>query len=282
MTWFRRKTDPRLFVELLFQASSMYANHPSTHLELGDYGEVSKKTGEFIRSGNILQEYPELQGRLGEGKETPEEGKHLFACRSEGTARGIDVNAQIPDIFECSVKFGWEIEKDRHAVLVMIDPVLKEFRYEGRLRPFILSHPEFIDKAFVTKVYRCSTFARLLTNGRRGQIYVGFSAGVPLPVPVLVEVGAGIEQAWKVYSQIGDWSTGKYKPGEIQYAPLAKLRQVRPEVPTDGWRGPMPPPITDPDTQGMMDYFPPWGELNEKGRDVDDEEEVEDEEDEGP
>jgi hypothetical protein len=183
-------------------------------------------------------------------------------------------NRQIPSIVDCAVKLGWEIQKDRHAVLVMIDPVLQEFEFEGRLRPFILSKPEFIDKAIVTKVYRCATFARLLTNGHIGQVYVGFRAGAPLPTPVPVEASAGIENLWKVYSQVGDWSTGKYDPAQYQYSPLVKLRQVRPEIPTDGWRGPLPPPITDPDREGMMDYFPPWGELNDKGRDVDDVEEV--------
>jgi hypothetical protein len=71
MSWFRRKTDPRLFVELLFQASAFYANPPSSQLELGDYGDVNRKTGEFIKLGNLLQEYPELKERLGEAKQTP-------------------------------------------------------------------------------------------------------------------------------------------------------------------------------------------------------------------
>jgi hypothetical protein len=93
MSWFKRKTEPRLFVELLFQASAMYANPPSSRLELGDYGEVSRKTGEFIKAGNILQEYPELQSRLGEGKQTPEAHRHLVAHRKEGTSRGIDINS---------------------------------------------------------------------------------------------------------------------------------------------------------------------------------------------
>lgn len=96
MSWlFERKTDPRLFVELIFHASAMYANPPSSRLELGDYGEMNKKTGEFIKSGNILQEYPELQSRLGEGIQTPEEHKHLYAARREGTARGIDVDVYV-------------------------------------------------------------------------------------------------------------------------------------------------------------------------------------------
>jgi hypothetical protein len=55
------------------------------------YGDVSKKTGEFIKTGNIIQEYPELKDMLGEGTPSPEDRKYLFASRSEGTARSFDV-----------------------------------------------------------------------------------------------------------------------------------------------------------------------------------------------
>jgi hypothetical protein len=93
MPFFRRKTDPRLYVELLFHASSFFANPPSSRLELGDYGVVSEKTGEFVRSGNILQVYPGLVGSLGEGDLIPEAYKYFYAARREGTAQGIDVDA---------------------------------------------------------------------------------------------------------------------------------------------------------------------------------------------
>jgi hypothetical protein len=93
MLWFQRKTDSRLYVELLFQLSSLYANPPSSQLELGDYGELNKKTGEFIKLGNVLQEYPELKEKLGRGKQIPEARREFFAARSKGTAWSIDVTA---------------------------------------------------------------------------------------------------------------------------------------------------------------------------------------------
>jgi hypothetical protein len=127
-----------------------------------------------------------------------------------------------------------------------------------------------VGNAIVTKIYRCTTFARLLTNGHPDQICVGFSATAPLSVPVPAQLGAGLENVWKVYSQVG-WSPGNYDPAVYQYSPLAKLRQARPENMSSGWRGPPPTPITDPDRQGMMAYYPLWGEINEKGRDIDDE-----------
>jgi hypothetical protein len=91
--WFQRKSDPRLFVELLFKVSAFYANPPSSQLELGDYGDVNKKTGEFIKLGNVLEEYPELRLKLGEARQTPEARKHYFAARSDGNAVAVDVSA---------------------------------------------------------------------------------------------------------------------------------------------------------------------------------------------
>jgi hypothetical protein len=91
--------------------------------------------------------------------------------------------------------------------------------------------------------------------------------------PFLFKSTRGSEDVWKVYSQVGKWSTGNYDPAVYQYSPLAKLR---PENVSSGWPGPPPTPITDPDRQGMMDYYLP---INEKGRDIDDENEtVQDEE----
>jgi hypothetical protein len=167
------------------------------------------------------------------------------------------------------LKLGWEIKKDRHAILAMIDPTLHEFEYEGRLRPFIIARPDLKDKVFVTKVYRCSTFALLLTNGKAGRTYVGFKVGGPVPVAPPVNVGAGLEGTWKVHSQSGTWSTGTYDHNKYPYTPLATLRQAIPTVPAEGWREALPLPFTDPDREGMVTYYPPWGELDEEGIDLD-------------
>jgi hypothetical protein len=148
----------------------------------------------------------------------------------------------------------------------MIDPILHEFNFEGRLCTFIKEHrSDLREKAFVTKVYKCSTYALLLTDGQAGQIWVGFKASVPLPAGVPAKVGAGTEHTWKVQNQLGSWTTGKYTPGQHLYVPLATLRQVIPEIPAVGWRDALPPPLSDLDKEGMVDFYPPWGALNEDG-----------------
>ena len=60
----------------------MYANYnPTTLLELGDYGEIAKD-GDFIRSGNILQENPSLRDAVESGREPTGSDKYFFASRS--------------------------------------------------------------------------------------------------------------------------------------------------------------------------------------------------------
>lgn len=76
------KSDRRLYVDMIFRKTKMYANYtPSSSLELGDYGDVSKE-GEFIRSGNVFLEFPDLRDKLGQGREEFGNNKHFFVSRS--------------------------------------------------------------------------------------------------------------------------------------------------------------------------------------------------------
>lgn len=75
-------SDRRLYVDMLFRKTKMYANYtPSSPLHLGDYGDVTKD-GDFIRSGNIFQEFPDLRDKLGQGSEEYGSNKHFFATRT--------------------------------------------------------------------------------------------------------------------------------------------------------------------------------------------------------
>jgi hypothetical protein len=192
-------------------------------------------------------------------------------------------DSEIPALAECSLKLAWDIKKDRHAAIVMIDANHHEIEFEGILHRFIQDKPAVADKAFVTKVYRCSAFARLLTDyGQTGQVYVGFngntnttpsSSTTPTPTPTPTpsgsasDVGSGVNRQWLTSSQPGTWTTGRYSDGPPHYTPLATLRQITPKDPTIGYRDAMPPVITD--KREMEDYIPPWGELDEQGDEVD-------------
>jgi hypothetical protein len=179
---------------------------------------------------------------------------------------------EISDLAECSLKLGWDIKKDRHAVLVMIDANHHEIEFEGRLHKFLQNKSELADKAVVTKVYRCSAYAQIVTEcGRSGRIYVGLKANsnsVPSgTTPTMMSSGsAEVHHMWKTFSQTGNWCTGNYHPSP-PYTPLATLRQIRPKEPTSGFRDLIPPAISD--DEEMDNYIPSWGELDEEGNEID-------------
>lgn len=97
MDFLRGPLDSRLYVDLIYQATSGYASfNPSCGQELGDYGHINKATGEFVAKGNLLEEYPEIKRKLGQPRETPEANKVLFRSRSHGphaVARDLAIDA---------------------------------------------------------------------------------------------------------------------------------------------------------------------------------------------
>jgi hypothetical protein len=258
----------RLYIDLLFRKTNMYANYnPATLLELGDYGDITKG-GEFIRSGNILQDDPSLRDAVEVGKEPTGSDKHFFTSRSPRNNTFSVITTDIPTLAECSPKLGWDIKKDRHAALIMIDANRHEIKFEGRLHRYIQNLPELADKAVVTKVYRCSAYAQLITNeGQSGQVYAGFKGNNSAPSTPNSSAASVVDRTWQTYSQTGNWNTGTHPLSSSLYTPLVTIRQIRPKGPTSGYRDPIPPEITDEDE--MQDYILPWGDLDEHGDEID-------------
>jgi hypothetical protein len=177
---------------------------------------------------------------------------------------------ELPALAECSPKLCWDIKKDRHAALVMIDANHHQIKYEGRLHKYIQNLPDLADKAFVTKVFKCSAYAQLITEqGQSGQVYVGFKANNnsgPMSLDSTTSSSSDLDRSWLTFSQAGSWNTGQYHPIQQLYMPLVTIRQIRPKGPTTGYRDPLPPPITD--EEEMRDYILPWGDLGENGEEL--------------
>ena len=75
-------SDMRLYIDLLFRKTKMYANYrPATLLDLGDYGDITTE-GEFIRFGNIFADHPSLKDDAVPGMESIGSVHHFFAPRN--------------------------------------------------------------------------------------------------------------------------------------------------------------------------------------------------------
>jgi hypothetical protein len=152
----------------------------------------------------------------------------------------------------------------------MIDANHHELKFEGRLHRFMQNQLHLADKAVVTKVYKCNAYARLITEaGQTGEIYVGFKANRSPSSSAASSADAipEFDQLWQTSSSAGAWITGTCIVDQEQFTPLVTLRQIMPREPTTGFRDPLPPPIADEDE--MRDYIPPWGELDEEGNEID-------------
>ena len=78
----REKSDRRLYVDMMFRKTNMYANYlPETSFELGDYGDITKD-GDFIKWGNIFKDHPELRDKVELGREPLASNKYFFASRT--------------------------------------------------------------------------------------------------------------------------------------------------------------------------------------------------------
>lgn len=98
---FHRELDSRLYVDLIFQQTQHFASFtPSAQTDLGDYGRVDKRTGEFVRTGNVFRDFPELASlkdgdKFVEGSVTvTNEGhKKIWGSRMFGYGKDIDKHA---------------------------------------------------------------------------------------------------------------------------------------------------------------------------------------------
>ena len=166
-------------------------------------------------------------------------------------------------IVDGSLSGSWKFDKDRHVALVLIDPVLIEIPYEGRLATFLTEDQERYKKysryAICTRLYKCTSYALLMTNGEGGNASFKFDAKAVVTSNIMA--GGKIGGGWNVSAERGIWSTGLYEPNVYRYFPLRTLRRVerrghlKPAMDT----GPLFIPFT------MPDYDPPWGNLDDSG-----------------
>lgn len=190
----------------------------------------------------------------------------------------IRLSSSLANIIDAKVQVGWSYDKDRFCALILIDPVVVEVPYEGKLYTFLTDPTQnkqyemLRNKALVTQLVKCTTYAILLTNGEKGEAYAGFHVDVPIPTGVPVTAGGGTKVGWKTDCVNGAWSTGVYEAGVHKYTPLCTLRNIRAKE----WakiRGVSR--RLAPQGVRMLDYNPPWGELNADGSELRDEDENE-------
>ncbi|KAF9232291.1 hypothetical protein BU15DRAFT_55171 [Melanogaster broomeanus] len=171
----------RKFVDLILSVSSKWANwDPPKPIHVGDYGTISKKTGQFLREGNILKPNADVQRLLDgsgmnidlwEGALEPEVAKgddYMIINASGGYAQraqiGANVNAQNQANAGLHVNFAFGDKGG--AVLVLYKPEYSSLPTgDGRLTSVLkAAHKAVKDRYFVTEVVSCPAYLMAMST----------------------------------------------------------------------------------------------------------------------
>ncbi|KAF9230414.1 hypothetical protein BU15DRAFT_83661 [Melanogaster broomeanus] len=270
--------NSRKFVDLILTASSKWANwDPPKSINVGDYGTISKETGEFEREGNIYSE--DFQRLLDEWSANIDvreatlqpvvsaRDDQLIISSAGAHAKqaqiAADVNVQSLANAGLHVNFGFS-EKGG-AVLVLYKPEHYSFpTVDGRLARLLkTAHKAVKDKFIVTEVVSCPAYFMAMSREKCESYSASLSATVTPPIPVAT-VGATASLA-------GSYNTfnGIYRSGSNAiFVPLYKLSQPRRSfwsfLKFPGHRG-----IGSGDEPFEWESVrPPWDKLDDDGEEV--------------
>ncbi|KAH9035741.1 hypothetical protein EDB85DRAFT_840328 [Lactarius pseudohatsudake] len=222
-----KRDNQRKFIDLINQATFKWANwDPQRVIQIGDFGTVDKKTGEFKVEGNIFT-HPEIEhiAQSYPPFEAPE--TDLYQIHS-GQVRRLDIQADPGTSGGATEDQGlvhksrWQFNAKRGAILLMHRPRLTcvpdGFLVEG------LDLPILKRKVVAEQVYNCPGFYMYLSNKASEQVTVSLHTKTSTP-PV---IGASSNQALTV-GWSADGATGvclqAYR-ADATYTPLFRFKSL--------------------------------------------------------
>ncbi|KAH8105755.1 hypothetical protein DFH11DRAFT_1277139 [Phellopilus nigrolimitatus] len=227
MDFWTKKEASRKFIDLIRRSSSWWANwNPSIQITAGDYGEIDIKSGQFVKEGNIYTSSDEsIAGLAAQFQLVPEAALDKYIINSSSAKQcelGADINVNVADFAEASLKGQWKFNESRGALLIMHVPritrVPDEFLAESLGRGLLKG------KTLVTHVYSCPAYALYLSNKTSETVSIALVADVPSNVAPSVSPGAGIGTKW-----VGDGTAGLLQKGyndEAVFVPLYSIKKI--------------------------------------------------------
>jgi len=269
--------DSRKFVDLILSATSKWANwDPPKIIKVGDYGTLSRETGEFLREGNIYSEnFLSLLDRskmktwidLQEASFQPEvsKGDHQLIITSSGahaTHAQVTADVDVPSQAHAGLRINFGFSKKGGAVLALYQPKHSSFPNDDRLAALLkAAHKAVKDRLFVTEVISCPAYMLAMSREKSENISASLSAAVVNP---LATGSAGAGLAWT-----SDRVNGIYRSGSDGiFTPLYKLSQPRRGfwsfLSPIGHRG----DASEGDTLQWESVRTPWDRLDDDGNEI--------------
>ncbi|KAG8733256.1 hypothetical protein FRC11_007596 [Ceratobasidium sp. 423] len=265
----------RKYVDLIFKTSGKYGNwDPSQKVEVGDWGEIDKITGAFVKEGNIFKD-PDSGPLLSDTQDT-----HLV--RTGGSEDMIRIASGVGTKFDkglytgvptsvglgVRVQSAWEFSSQNRSAVLTVVNAYSNYLEVGIVFPILRTLRRLEGKAIVTEALHCPAYALFMSEkGKGGKASLALYTGA-LDVGTVVSGGASV--GWKYTSESGIWRADCALSGtDAAYTPLYKVKKI-----SRGWwlarprGGSIPEPAPTPEEPGSEVYSPPWEELDEDGDEI--------------
>ncbi|CAE6470960.1 unnamed protein product [Rhizoctonia solani] len=265
----------RKYVDLIFKASGKYGNWDPPHtVEVGDWGEINRSTGNFVREGNIFRDdqckplLSEISSTEFVRKGNPEDVVRITAGTNVELKSDLYTGIGTTGEMGVRVQGAWEFTPQNRAALLTVTDPYSNYLEAGIIFPKLRKLRKLDGKAIVTEALHCPAYALLLTDkGKGGKASISLYTGIS---EAGAAAGAGAKAGWHYTSDSGFWRTAcGYRMADGQdavYTPLYRLERV-----SKGWLGRYrgaPPSGSPPEEPVREVYPPPWDELDEDGEEV--------------
>ncbi|KZP14090.1 hypothetical protein FIBSPDRAFT_1048977 [Athelia psychrophila] len=280
MGLFRQKIVPRQFIDLMFNETGKYANWElAKRIQVGDYGEVDRETGTFVKYGNIYDDGLILNKT---DKDDPMQGNSLInwnisteAARQHHFSGTPECNAA--GMVGVALTGTWEFSGQRGAVLLMHSPQLWTIP-NNKLLNRLVDGNELEGKYIVSEVYACPAVSLYLSHKDDKQVTFKLHADVDPSIVALaagapIGLGGTVKGGWSAHNAGGNHQcAGSEKDLTGKYTPLFILKKRK-------WGGsyrgvPQKPISADDDKWDNLNNVP-WGDLDSEGEEEEEEEEEE-------
>ncbi|KIJ60774.1 hypothetical protein HYDPIDRAFT_116833 [Hydnomerulius pinastri MD-312] len=204
-----KKYESRKFIDLVLSSTSKWANwDPSAPINVGDYGDINKETGGFVREGNIYDDHlqeqldktlgpyninivlkgPTLQPEVSDGDD------RLIISSPGVYAReatlGAEVNAQSQA--NVSLRYDFEFRDNGGAGLVLYKPQHSSLPKDDDFAMLLkVAHKTLRGKYFITEVISCPAYLMVLSSQKGEKFSASLSATHTDPLATL-GTGAGL------------------------------------------------------------------------------------------
>ncbi|KAH9971926.1 hypothetical protein BGW80DRAFT_1317249 [Lactifluus volemus] len=242
----------RKYVDLIQGISGKCPNwNPLKRIEVGDFGQFDRETGQFICEGNIYRD-EHLASLMKDYPPQVDEPEYEHRIDTNFTAR-MSTLPNFGDLSDIVYKSQWKFKDARAAFLVMYR-ARKISIPRAFLDITLTSGPrEVRGKNIVTSVWWCPAFAMYMSNQTNEHVRIALRAP---------NAGSGQETGWYAEGNVGIYQFGSL-PNE-GYLPLFHLQNIRKRNPRPRRDG------RPPDEKIWASTDVPWDELDDDGNEIPD------------